>query len=1414
MSLLERFRQGSKYTEDGEFTLDEKRAQKKMASFQLSSMEEAVLLAVQALNCAGANLLEIELKTEQKGQGQVVSLCASGAHLDKARLEGCREEVFATDSGSIPYHLLGVAFNSVENECLETPVLERLESGETVFRFHARQAIEGLDEALRSRVQYSVGKVTLNGEELVQTPVQGVEVELATGAWTSLTLVRFGVIVETQGLETVPTYSAVLDSPRFKLDASYSHVVQDKVYIEAVEQAKKRALECLAEVALEPPPEMYATLRQYASEINSDPAASALRKAQIFPLADREEYCSLDHMTVGTSKKNLEILTSEKRFHLRLDRPVILLEEGDVARVLGRIFSPDILIDAGPAYRRKLQAEENKTRWENSPRPTRLPPGDYYLTEKLEEPKWQAEIGFLKNSSIDPTVDILYQNHLLGADKLSHLAPPGSVAVINFDELEVDELWTRGTGRHYRSGISVLNKELRELFDRLPPFPEGELSPVMRHFLLERISGSTKSLSRADSETPLFADSMGERVYSLEELAAEGTVFVGKPFQPKSEAFPRRILPRPLIWTTRGNISGLKKRLGKGNVVEVSSADLERFQEIDEQLLNPPPLSLERLEGASFLATAVHEQDGVFLEVGFRKWTNSHFILHVVHQGVTLEEKKISSQVTFEGVALLSGGALEPKADWSGVKANTSDFQELLELVNERFRELELSMLRDRSQELFVRLRLLASHLDLVSEFESEPLFSTVQEGKMLSLKELREELEEHGHVLCFTDWITAPRPVLLTPEEHEQELLRKVFGGRWKTRRADLYLDEQRRRQVFLDKDVVDKIELPGEFTRRVPLQIGRGEIGINSTHLSSQKSGTLYCYIDGRLAGRKESILPPGCYVALEHEGITLSRDFKEIAVKSSLLTELKALCALEVVPLLCHEIRSVATRAFTWMRQLPRGYLPKEEILKSPIVRLYGGGVVSMGEVLTKHPKSIPYVEPDFPLRTKTNRNVVFEKASDVKFLLKVAGSKARLNDMETVLRVEYRREQYLKSLETTIPNDLNSREFESQDLRAVLAVDESSRLLGFDSEGSVLGVIDWQGLPVSGNVIGLEPASHSDTKYTDPAPEFPRPAREVVERWVYAVYHDWVEGLCHQSLDSHDRDRALSILNRVSRFVTSSTHCSGGKLAQALWDLPLYLRADGTWMSGGALALKFTEEQAPLLIAESSFRAAPDVLILERESDGYQVLRGVLGSKSIAEFERPPLVDTERLVDSAKQLVAWGLTPFKVAHNKVDTFVEMLTLRRQEQEAEEENFIEKSRNKKKQHAKEQEKRPPTRKELEAQLLRSFHSDLNQLLGRRVANKAEEFFKATGFGTWPLGPAVYRSLTSGEHRFNRLHPAIRWLVDTPNKGNARHREARLLILLAWVGLVNMASEELTDKHEDEFLIKVAERLEQSLN
>ncbi|HIB67019.1 MAG TPA: hypothetical protein EYO33_18370 [Phycisphaerales bacterium] len=1415
MSLLERFREGSKYTEDGEFTLDEKRAQKKMASFQLSSMEEAVLLAVQALNSAGCTRLEVTLTSEHKPKGQRVRLCAFGARLDKARLQSCREEVFATDSDSLPYHLLGVAFNSVENECVDSPVLEMLENGEIVFRFQSRQIIEGLDEALRSRVRYSAGEVFLNGEELPQKPVSGTQVDLASGLWTRLTLIRFGVVVETEAIKTVPTYSALLASPDFRLDASYSHVVQDKIYSEALARAQKLALQRLAEAASDPSPEMFATLRRYAAEITSEPAASALKKAKIFPLADRDEYCSLHDMTVGTSKKTLEILTSQKRFNLRLDRPVVLLEGGNTAEVLGQIFAPEVLIDAGPAYRRKLQAEQNKARWQSSPRSTELPPGEYHLREKLEDSKWQAEIGLLKNSLVEPKVDVLYQNRLLAADNLTHLAPPGSVAVINFEELEVDELWSRGTGRIYRSAISALNKKVRELFDKLPPFPQGNIDPAMRHFLMERICGPTKSLSRVDLETPLFAESMGKEVYSLEQLAAGGKIFIGKPFRPKSENFPLQILPNPLIWTTRGNVSGLKKRLGKANVVELSSADFERFQEIDAQLLDPPPLSLERLEGVSFLARQVYRKDNVFLEVGFREKRESHFMLHLIHEGVTLEKKKHSSDFTFEGVAVLSAGSLQPKSDWSGMKTGASDYAKLLELVNERFKELELSMLKDKSVDRSIRLTLLASHLDLVSEFESEPWFPTVHETRRLSLRELRKELDEHGHVLCLGQWISASRPVLLTPDNHELELLQKFFGNRWKTRRADLYMDEEKRRKMFLNKDVVEKIRLPGEFTHKVSLSIGRGELGFRCLEPSGDGGGSLFCYIDGRLAETKRNILPRDCFIAIEHEDITLSRDFKEVNVKASLVSELKGLCALEAVPLLSHENRAVASWAFAWMQQLSHNTLPKDEILKSPIVRLYGGGVVSMEEVLKKHSKSIPFVEPDFSVRVKTNRMIVFEKSSDIKFLLKLAGSRARLNDMQRTLHVESQREKFLNSLDTKLADHLKARSFESKTLKGLLAVDDKSRLLGFDAEENVLGFIDWHGLPVSGNIFGLEPAAHSSQQYTDPAPEFPRPAREVVEQWTYALYLEWVEGLCHDSLGSAERERALSILNRVSRFITSCSNCPGGKLAQVLWDLPLFLRADGTWMSGSALALKFTEEQAPILMTESSFRAPADVLVLDTDSEGHKVLRAVLGAKNLLEFERPPLVDTERIVDSARQLVAWGLTPFKVAQNKVDVFVEMLTLRRQERQAQEENFLEKSRRQRnKNKDKEEEKGPPTRQELENQLLRRFHSDLNQLLGRRVANKAETFFAATSFGTWPLGPAVYRSPTSGQHRFNRLHPAVRWLIDTPTKGNARHREARLLILLAWVGLVNIASEELTDKHEDEFLIKVAERLEQSLH
>ena len=111
-------------------------------------------------------------------------------------------------------------------------------------------------------------------------------------------------------------------------------------------------------------------------------------------------------------------------------------------------------------------------------------------------------------------------------------------------------------------------------------------------------------------------------------------------------------------------------------------------------------------------------------------------------------------------------------------------------------------------------------------------------------------------------------------------------------------------------------------------------------------------------------------------------------------------------------------------------------------------------------------------------------------------------------------------------------------------------------------------------------------------------------------------------------------------------------------------------------------------------------------------------------------------------------------------------------------------------------------------EQRLLDELHTDLGLLLGRRSLQKADTFFSNTEFGSWILGPPIYRSMTTEQIRFNRLHPAFRWLLSAEGSSRSR-RIARLLLLVNWVGLVNEASIPLTDEDEDHFLSRLLKRL-----
>ena len=83
----------------------------------------------------------------------------------------------------------------------------------------------------------------------------------------------------------------------------------------------------------------------------------------------------------------------------------------------------------------------------------------------------------------------------------------------------------------------------------------------------------------------------------------------------------------------------------------------------------------------------------------------------------------------------------------------------------------------------------------------------------------------------------------------------------------------------------------------------------------------------------------------------------------------------------------------------------------------------------------------------------------------------------------------------------------------------------------------------------------------------------------------------------------------------------------------------------------------------------------------------------------------------------------------------------------------------------------------------------------------------------GNWALGPPIY--LTNGVCYINGAHSGVRWLVHLdPDSNSKYHRAARVLLLIHWVDLVNVASEELTDEQERAFLAELAERMAQTFS
>jgi hypothetical protein len=415
-----------------------------------------------------------------------------------------------------------------------------------------------------------------------------------------------------------------------------------------------------------------------------------------------------------------------------------------------------------------------------------------------------------------------------------------------------------------------------------------------------------------------------------------------------------------------------------------------------------------------------------------------------------------------------------------------------------------------------------------------------------------------------------------------------------------------------------------------------------------------------------------------------------------------------------------------------------------------------------------------------------------------------SSRKLDNLEKELRAEEAYHEALKALPTRLASTLYQKTFENGELKAEIGLSHSRITVGLDKQGRTMGRMGDLGMPVQAIVWGASPVGK---RRREAVAELPAKAYLQLNAWAEELCRDWVKER------ADDRELLLTLLLLSMREIGSRDHRPLAEMAGLLWDLPLFSRVDKTKVSGSALAATFSESKEPVLVSPSTFRVPGSVIAAEEGSEQHQILLNVLGKDGVRWYQAPPLIDTVEVRQSIKRLVTWGFTPFT---KTVSAIHRVFKDRKPEEEEGQAKPSEERAQRSGERAKRPEKRAkgsaeeskPTVRDPREVLVVALKEDVCSLLGRELFRKSDQMFKSLDFGNWPLGPPVYRPRGKSHFRLNEMHTGVRWLLI--EGGDERHkRAARMMLVVHWVGLVNVASEELRDWHEDEFLVRLAERM-----
>jgi hypothetical protein len=1385
MSLLDRFRSGSELDSVGHFTLDEKRAKNKMARFQLVRQSDFLLLVIQAAVAAGCSSIHITTGLKR------IVLRAPDSSLDPKKVEALEDFLFDTRREVVSYYLLGVARNAVTPFCKEDPTIE-MNGQDLTMEATLKEPFPDLDLHLHNFLTYCPCEVFVNQKPLCRIPLKDSRlVSLNDGEFSLLTLVRHGVTVGDKHLEFKVNFRAVVSHPDFKVDASFFDVVEDELYDEALLCVRLEAHEALARQAREYQPDDPARteLLDWLCEALPDPAGAALRECPLFVLADRAGAVSLSDLSLQMGA-GTKLLYSYHRLNLQLDTPVVLLDEPEILSSLKKLF-PGGLSDSTAAYRRKLERLQHIEQWENSPRDTTLGPGTYLATEKVDGPDWQAQIGFLGPPGGESHIDMLYQGKLLCSERLEKV-PPGATAVINFDEVEINESFTRPQGRRFRSILTTLKAWLERLFDTIELTGE-QIYPALLEYLDGCFKRQHAPLPRVALTAPLFPTTDG-RFLSFEEIKALPRVALGERVR-YSERLPGHLLPETMLMYQERIHELLTGRLGRSQVEDLRELQ-ERLSRLDEQLANPRPPKLDvqvdlwqELEREDLLGEMglIYERAGPVVRLSF------------MHKGALLEEAHFKMTKVFRGEVVVESTILRPNDDWSGVERD-GKFKKLLARLRIGIRKLEESALECPKLPPTRFLDLLKAYSGSIEDYREREVFQSTTPGKYHNLAHIEEELDKHSELLRGPMGVSLiDRIVLLEASLNRgirETLLLDKFGSfQWGDARK---IAEGRRLEAGFQARPVSARIVAGYGSKfRYPLSSCGGEVavGVDGTDMFVD------CHYTKRFVCRKRGLLPDGCSAAIDSEALKLSEDFNDAEIPAALLDEIMELCEKGLLECAtCDgdepQLRSLAFRYALGKKASESFHAAFDEL---PVFLLQGGGRTSIKE-LKENQKSPGYVHHTFSQRVKPDR-LILRAGKDEATLIQRKTKLTPYKSETRLLNLEKDR-NYLAGLKTEIPTRYTFRRTYANDkgLQAELALTpEGSVVLGLDKEGETLGFLSIQCLPVWAIVQPVSKGPRDALK--NPTCKLSETDLKWLKNRVNDLYLAWVEELTHKQLSENDRQRAMRLLVHTKHELGSQREHPQAFLAQKLWRLPLFSCVDGTWISGEALTDRFGTVEGPLVICQERWRAPGHYPLVDKQSREHLLLASVLGRKSLQWYEAPPLVDTEQIKENVQRLVSWGVSPFKAVQKKLERLAEAIESKAA--------AIPEPSPKPKQRPIPKPK-PATPEEL---FLQKMKGEAKAMLGNKTYYGSNGYFKRTSIGSWILGSPVY--LSDGLCYLNRSHAGVRWLINfDPNSNSKQYRVARVLLLIHWVGLVNVDSEELTDEQEHQFLQDLVEKMIQTFS